>query len=287
VNEAKLANAIRARWLKPATVDEIRTAGAEPGYASPLGIDRERALVVLDDLVVASPNLVSGANEEGFHFLDVNAGRDYEPDAVADLATAPDGAPCERCGGALRHVRGIEVGNIFQLGTRYSAALGATYLDAEGQAHPVIMGSYGIGVGRLLACVAEAHHDERGLCLPITVAPFDLYLVCLSKREEAALREQAERLYDELRAAGGDVLYDDRDLSAGVKFTDADLMGIPLRATVSERARRGGGVELKRRDAGAATLVPLDAAVAGIRAALAALHAEAAARVVGPAYPEE
>ena len=285
VNEAKLAGAIRARRLQPATADEIRAAGAEPGYASPIGIDRERALVVLDDLVAASPNLVSGANEEGFHYLDVNAGRDYEPDVVADLASAPDGAPCGHCGAALRHVRGIEVGNIFQLGTRYTAALGATYLDAEGAAHPVVMGSYGIGVGRLLACVAEAHHDERGLTLPITVAPFELHLVCLSKREGAGLRAQADGLYDALCAAGVEVLYDDRDLSAGVKFTDADLIGAPLRATVSERSLRGGGVELKRRESGETRIVPLETAVAGVPEALAGLRAEAQARVVSPGYP--
>ena len=286
VNEAKLANVLRARRLQPATADEIRAAGAEPGYASPIGVDRERTLVAVDDLVAASPNLVSGANQEGFHYLNVNAGRDYAADLTADLATAPDGAPCERCGAPLRLVRGVEVGNIFQLGTRYSEALGATYLDADGQVHPVIMGSYGIGVGRLLACVAEAHHDGRGLVLPITVAPFDLYLVCLSKREEAPLREQADGLYAALREAGVDVLYDDRDASAGVKFTDADLMGIPLRATLSARSLQNGGVELKRRSGGEIRIVPPAEAVAGVREAIAELYGEAAAQVVSPAYPE-
>src|SRR5439155_23839375 len=153
VNATNLTNALMARWLKPAASETIRAACAEPGYASPIGIARDDVVVIADDLVASSPNLVSGANEPGYHYRNVNAGRDYEPDLVVDIAAAFPGAPCPDCGGALRLTRGVEVGNIFQLGTRYTEALGATYLDAEGQAHPVVMGSYGIGVGRLLACL--------------------------------------------------------------------------------------------------------------------------------------
>lgn len=283
VNETKLSNAIKARWLKPATADEIKTVGAEPGYASPIGIDRTKALVVVDDLVAASPNLVSGANRAGFHYLNVNVGRDYEPDVVADITAAFEGAPCPRCEGPVRLVRGVEVGNIFQLGTRYTEALGATYLDADGKARPVVMGSYGIGVGRLLACVAEAHHDERGLRLPITVAPYDLYLVRLS-RNDPDLEAKADELYAALQGAGVEVLYDERDVSPGVKFADADLLGIPLRATISARSLKSGGVELKRRDREETHIVPLDEAVNAVRAAIAQLHAEAAAKVVNVAY---
>jgi prolyl-tRNA synthetase len=283
VNETKLSNAIRARSLTPATPEAIRAAGAEPGYASPIGIAAE-AIVVVDDLVASSPNLVSGANEAGFHYRNVNVGRDYLPQMVTDIAAVADGAPCPTCGGPVHLVRGVEVGNIFQLGTRYTEALGATYLDAEGRAHPVVMGSYGIGIGRLLACVAEASHDERGLGLPIAVAPYHLYLVRLG-RDEAELIRQADELYEALHAAGIEVLYDDRDVSPGVKFADADLIGIPLRATISARSLQRGGVELKRRDGDEVRIVPVEEVVAAVQEEILRLRAEEAARVRSPAYP--
>jgi prolyl-tRNA synthetase len=286
VNETKLSNALQARWLKPAASETIRAAGAEPGYASPIGISRDGVLVIVDDLVASSPNLVSGANEAGFHYRNVNTGIDYQADRVADLAAAYPGASCVRCGEPLRLTRGVEVGNIFQLGTRYTKALGATYLDAEGQAHPVVMGSYGIGVGRLLACLAEAHCDERGLKLPVSVAPFELYLVRLS-RGESAFDRQADELYDRLRGAGIEVLYDDRDVAPGVKFNDADLMGVPLRATISARSLQNGGIELKRRDQGEARIVSLDEATPAIQAELAAMQAAIDSKVRDIPYPNE
>ena len=159
LNETKLANAVGASELRPALPEEIRAVGAEPGYGSPLGV--EGAIVVADDAILNSPNLVAGANDEGFHFMNVNHGRDFEADVVADLVSAEDGSPCPDCGGAMRAERGVEVGNIFKLGTRYSEALGARFLDSDGERKPVVMGSYGIGVGRLLACIAEEHRDER------------------------------------------------------------------------------------------------------------------------------
>ncbi len=286
VNETKLTNALSARWLRPATAEEIRAVGAEPGYASPIGVSGA-VMVAVDDLVAASPNLVSGANEAGYHFLNVNVGRDFEADVVADLASVYDGAPCERCGGPLRLVRGVEVGNIFQLGTRYTDALGATYLDADGAARPVVMGSYGIGVGRLLACVAEANHDERGLVMPLAVAPYDVHLVRLGRGSDADLVQTTDDLYDALRAAGVEVLYDDREASPGVKLADADLMGMPLRLAVGPRSLQAGGAELKRRDQADTRIVPLDEAVAAVQATLAELRAEAAARVRDVPYPAD
>jgi prolyl-tRNA synthetase len=284
VNETKLGNAIKARWLKPATAEEIRAVGAEPGYASPIGIGRETVLVVVDELVATAPNLVSGANEAGYHYRNVNVGRDYLPDVVADLAAAVAGAPCPECQAPLRLVRGVEVGNIFKLGTRYTAALGATFLDAEGRSRPVIMGSYGIGVGRLLACLAEAHNDEQGLCLPITVAPYQVYLVRLTRSE--AEHAQAEQVYNDLRAAGIEALYDDREVSPGVKFADADLLGLPLRLTVSSRSLKNGGLELKRRDQGEASIIPLAGWLAAVQRAIADLYAEASGNILAPDYPE-
>ncbi len=184
LNETKLLNALGAKDLRPAKDEEIAALGAVPGYASPIGI--EGAQVVVDDLIPESPNLVAGANKQGFHLRNVNYGRDFEADVVADIAAAEEGFACPECGSALQSVRGVEAGNIFKLGTRFSAAMDATYLDQEGEEHPVVMGSYGIGSGRLLACFAEAHHDEKGLIWPITIAPFQVHLLALRGGEEAA-----------------------------------------------------------------------------------------------------
>jgi prolyl-tRNA synthetase len=197
------------------------------------------------DVSATTPNLVGGANREGYHLRNVNLGRDYHATHVADIALAAAGEPCPVCGAPLGETRGIEVGNIFKLGTQYSGPLGANYLDEHDVEHPIIMGSYGFGVTRMLASIAEAQHDERGLRWPASVAPFDVQLIVLGGDE--AVRAKADALYEELRAAGVATLYDERDESAGVKFADADLLGMPLRATVSARSLKAGGVELKRR----------------------------------------
>lgn len=263
VNEIKLGNVVKAKAMRPATELEIHGVGVVPGYGSAVGIDR-RAIVVVDDIILSSPNLVAGANEAGFHYQNVNyiryqkgnamgAHLNFRADVVADIVSAREGDACPECGQPLRAVRGVEVGNIFKLGTRYSDALGCTFLDRDGKAQPVIMGSYGIGVGRLLACVAEEHHDDKGLIWPESIAPYQVHLVGLG--EEA--RATAEQLYGDLRAAGVDVLYDDRDERPGVKFNDADLIGIPLRVTVSKKSLEKGGAEFKQRAEGEAFIVPL------------------------------
>jgi len=286
VNESKLAGAIRARRLLPATATAIRAAGAVLGFASPIGVDRRGVRVVADDLVAVSPNLITGANEEGYHLRNVNVGRDFVPDVVADIADVPAGAPCVRCREPLRLTRGVEVGNIFQLGTRYAEALGAFYLDAAGQRRPIVMGSYGIGIGRLMACIAEAHRDERGLRWPVTVAPCDVHLVRLAGRDPDAATK-ADALYAALRAADVDVLYDDREASAGVKFADADLIGAPLRLTISARSLQQGGAELKRRDRDQVRLIPLDGAVAAVQEELTRLRAEVATGVPAADLPPD
>jgi len=268
VNETKLSNALKAQSLRPATEDEIRTVGAVPGYASPVGL--KDVLVIVDDAIPASYNLVAGANREGYHLRNVNYGRDYQADRVLDIAAAGEGDACPQCGAALRSVRGVEVGNIFKLGTRYSEAMGCTFQDANGQERPVIMGSYGIGVGRLLACVAEAHHDEHGLVWPLAVAPYPIHLLALTSKGSPETQATAERLYAELTAAGLEPLYDDRLESPGVKFTDADLIGLPVRLTISERGVKAGGVELKRRDSQARELVLFDQLQARLQAELGA-----------------
>jgi prolyl-tRNA synthetase len=277
VNETKLANAVKAKELRPARTEEIEAVGAVPGYASPIGL--RDIVVVVDDIIPESPNLVAGANEEGYHLLHTNYGRDYTATVVADIAVARAGDACPVCGAPLRTSGGVETGNIFKLGTRYSAAMDATFLDAEGKSRPVIMGSYGIGLGRLLACVVEAHHDDKGIIWPISIAPYQVHLVALAN-EKSAAAATADQLYADLTAAGVEVLYDDRAESPGVKFMDADLIGIPLRLTVGERGLKRGGVELKRRDSADSTLVPVADVPAAVRAEIARLEDAISASVV-------
>ncbi|MBM3225256.1 MAG: proline--tRNA ligase, partial [Candidatus Tectomicrobia bacterium] len=255
LNETKLANALAARELRPAHDEEIRAVGAIPGYASPLGLSQEQMLVIVDDLIPQSPNLVGGANVEGYHLRHTNYGRDYQAALVHDIVAARDGDGCPQCGAVLRTSRGVEVGNIFQLGTRYTEALGGTYLDRDGTTKPVIMGSYGIGSGRLLSCIIEEHHDEHGIRFPITIAPYQVSCVALTQRAPEVL-EIAERLYREAWDAGIEMLLDDRDATPGVKLNDADLLGLPLRLTLGPRSLQAGGAELKQRGHETSTLVP-------------------------------
>ncbi len=259
-NPVLVKNHTGALNLRPAQPEEIEAAGMVPGYASPVGAKQGATLVIIDECAAAANALVAGANEFGYHLLNVKCGRDFSPDIVANIALAVEGLPCAKCGATLAIKRGVEVGNIFQLGTRYSTALGATFLDETGSQKPVIMGSYGIGLGRLLACVAEEYRDERGLTLPMSVAPFQLSLVSLCRTPEGQAR--AESLYTEFTASGVEVLFDDRkDASAGVKFADSELRGIPLQMVVSERSLQNGGVEWKLRTNQDRTIVSLDSAV--------------------------
>ncbi|HET7521176.1 MAG TPA: proline--tRNA ligase [Candidatus Limnocylindria bacterium] len=261
VNETKLANAVQAiRGLRPAHADEIRAAGMEPGYASPIGA--HDTTVVVDDLVAASPNLVAGANRHGYHLLNVNVGRDFTPDLVLDIVNARAGDPCPQCGTAIELRKGIEVGNIFKLGTDYTEKLGATFLGEDGSRHFVIMGSYGIGLGRNMACIVEAHHDERGIVWPAAVAPFAAQLVVLGARKDPAVAQEADALYGRLTDAGVEVLYDDRDESPGVKLTDAELLGMPLIVTVSTRSLAAGGAEVTQRATRERSVQPIDGVVA-------------------------
>jgi prolyl-tRNA synthetase len=284
VNETKLVNAVKAKNLRPATEEEIIAVGATPGYASPLGI--KGALVVVDDMIPESPNLVAGANQEGYHMRNVNYPRDYQADIVTDIVAAQEGDACPECGRPMRSVRGVEVGNIFKLGTRYSDAMGCYYLDKNGEEKPVIMGSYGIGSGRLLACIAEEHHDEMGLIWPITAAPFQIHLVALLGRGNTETLEAADNLYAELVSAGVEVLYDDREESPGVKFNDADLIGLPIRLTVSERSLKQGGVEYKRRDQLEKTIIPRDEALVRVKTEMDLLFKEISTKVVEVPYKD-
>jgi prolyl-tRNA synthetase len=257
VNETKLLNGLKARTLRPATEEEIRSTGAEPGYASPVGLKsalgKLTVKVVVDELVAKSANLVAGANRAGYHLKNVNYGRDFTADMILDITAAQDGDACPHCSSKMRAARGVELGNIFKLGTRYSDAMGCNFQDKDGSNRPIIMGSYGIGLGRLLACIAEACHDDRGLVWPISVAPFPVHLVLLAgKRTEdsrsLSIQQAADQVYQSFQNAGIEILYDERNESPGVKFNDADLIGLPIRLTMSERSIAQGGIEVKRRD---------------------------------------
>jgi prolyl-tRNA synthetase len=266
LNETKLSNAIKAKRLRPATSEEIRSIGAEPGYGSPLGIDRSKVLLVVDDLVAESPNLVAGANRVDYHMRNVNYGRDYTADVVQDIVAASDGYPCPVCGSPLRTVRGVEVGNIFKLGTKYSVAMGAFFLDENGESKPIVMGCYGIGSERMIACIIEHHHDDQGIKWPITIAPYQVMLVGLGTDKTPEVVEAAERIYVDLKALGIEVLYDDRDERAGVKFNDADLLGIPLRLTVGGKGLKSGALELKLRRSGELREIPVEGVAQAVKA---------------------
>ncbi len=255
VNEAKLARALGITELRPATEEEIAQVGAVPGYASPIGIKRNGVKVVVDDSIPKARNLVAGANREGFHLRNVNFPRDFQADLVADVAMARDGDRCPRCGGKLRVQRAIELGHIFKLGTKYSEAMGANFLDREGRSRPLIMGCYGIGVGRLLAAVIEAHHDEAGIIWPENLAPFEAVVSVLDPKEPSLLNLGKELAWA-LAQAGLEVLLDDRDQSAGEKFHDAKLWGIPVLVVVGPRAARQNQVELERRRDGLKVTAP-------------------------------
>jgi prolyl-tRNA synthetase len=255
LNEAKLKHVLNAQTVGPATEAEIRNMGAEPGYGSPIGL--EGVSVVVDDLIPQSPNLVAGANRPGYHTRNVNYGRDYQAAIAADITLARAGDCCPECGALLREEKGIQIASTVKAGREYSQAADATYLDPAGQAQPIVMGRYRLYVDRLLAAVAETHHDERGIVWPAAVAPFGVYLMTLGKRSEA-VDAAAERLYTELTAAGVDVLYDDRDERAGVKFNDADLLGMPVRVVVGERGLKNGTLELKGRREEEAQSVPIE-----------------------------
>lgn len=267
VNEVKLANYLKVPELVAADPELLKTYGIVAGYASVLGLPPS-VRIVADRSVQWGNNFVAGANRAGYHVRNFNlSGLDRTLDFV-DIATARNSDPCPRCNkGVLSLHRGIELGHIFKLGTKYTDAMNVDYLDDDGNRNRVIMGCYGIGVGRLLSSIIEVHHDAHGMIWPASVAPFSLHLVSLDAGSDE-LKAETEKLYGELQAAGLDVLYDDRDESPGVKFNDADLYGMPLRVTLSKRSLKKGGVELKLRTSKDIEIAPLNQAVSFIRAIL-------------------
>ncbi|MBU8902334.1 MAG: proline--tRNA ligase [Victivallales bacterium] len=249
VNESKLQNIALASGLSFASDEAIRAAGCEPGFASPLSIDASKVKIVVDLSVLESSNLVVGANEADYHYKNFNFERDMtntKDIIIADIATVRAGDPCPVTGEPLLEKRGIEVGNIFQLGTKYTDAMNCNVLDQNGKAKSLIMGCYGIGVGRTMASVIEQSNDNYGPIWPITIAPFQVQLCALNPKKEN-VAEVSDKIYTDLTAAGIEVLYDDRGEKAGFMFNDADLLGIPLRLVVSPKTVCDGQVEFKRR----------------------------------------
>ena len=273
VNEPKLRRALGAVDIHYMSEAEVVAAGFVPGSAGAVGLKGAR--IVADDLLPREANLVAGANKPDTHLLNVSYGRDWQADTVADIALAGEGSLCAAptggealCRTAMDTRRGIEMGQVFKLGTFYAEKLGATFLDAQGKQRPAVMGSYGIGTERLLAAVIEANHDERGIIWPLEIAPFQVHIVALQPNLDN-VRTTADDVYSRLQSDGVAVLYDDRDETPGVKFNDADLMGMPVRVTVSPRTLEKGSLEVKRRTEKDSDLVPLDGALPAIKGAIA------------------
>ncbi|MEO8540674.1 MAG: proline--tRNA ligase [bacterium] len=264
VNEVKLKNALKAQDVDPMDEPMVKRLGLVAGSASAVGLVGMR--VVADPTAVEAANLVAGANEDGFHFLNTNHGRDWKADIVANIALARAGDICATCGTALEVRRGMEMGHVFKLGTVYSDSIGVQYLDEAGERHPCVMGCYGIGVERMLAAVIEANHDDNGIIWPAEVAPYDAHVVVLNGDQEPVVAALAE-LEAATDAARLTLLVDDRGDSAGIKFKDADLLGMPARLTLSPRSLEKGGVEFRTRRTGETTIVPLAEAVSAIHAA--------------------
>jgi len=255
VNETKLRNALKCSELRLATEGEVNEAGLVAGFASPIGVKGVKVLA--DDSITSGSNFIVGANKPGYHFRNANYPRDFQVDLIADIALAQSGDSCPKCGGELSSARGIEVGHVFKLGTFISERFGASFLDNDGTSRPIVMGCYGIGLGRVLAAIVEQSHDDKGIIWPLSVAPYQVYLCPLSLDKPVVL-STAERIYQELQKEGIEVIFDDRDDSPGVKFNDADLLGIPLRLTLSPRTLQSQSIEAKWRTEKEAQLLPLD-----------------------------
>ena len=270
VNEVKLANAVGAQELRMADDAAIRAAGGWPGFMSPIGI-KEGTCIVVDETAMRMHNAVSGANEQDFHYINVNPKRDFGEVTVTDIRLVAEGDLCPACSAGHLHIgRGIEAGQIFALGTKYSEAMGATFLDEAGKTQPLQMGCYGIGVGRTMAAAIEQNHDEHGIIWPRAIAPYEVVVVAVNAKAEEQLT-YAEEIYEELHAAGVDVLLDDRRERAGVKFNDCDLIGYPVRIAIGPKTIENGTIEVKIRKSGELVNFARDTYLKGVQDMLAAL----------------
>ncbi|RYD06565.1 hypothetical protein N752_02545 [Desulforamulus aquiferis] len=262
MNEIKLLNALGALTVDLASEEQVKdVSGAPLGYAGPVGI---KVRIVADHEVMAMVNGISGANKVDAHLINVNPGRDFKADLIEDIRMVQAGEPCPKCGAQLQEARGIEVGQIFKLGTKYSKALGATFLDENGKEKPIVMGCYGVGVSRTMAAAIEQNHDQDGIIWPASIAPYQVIVIPVSAKD-AKQMTIAEELYNELSKLGIEVVLDDRPERPGVKFKDADLIGFPLRVVVGGKATDEGVVEIRQRRSGQTDLIPISDVIKYVR----------------------
>lgn len=257
VNEIKVINTCGVIDLEMATEEQLAAAGTVGGYMGPVGIDNKKVIVVVDATVMKMHNVCCGANKEGYHFINVNPGRDFTPTYVADIRLIQEGDPCPHCGGEVSKARGIEVGQVFKLFTKYSSALKAIYLDENGKEQPMVMGCYGVGVSRTMAAAIEQNYDDNGIIWPIEIAPYHVLVVPVNTKDEASAAK-AEEIYMQLKKVGLETVIDDRNERPGVKFKDADLIGYPLRVVVGPKTLTEGKLEVKIRKTGEIRYLPLD-----------------------------
>ncbi len=262
VNEVKLKNALKCLDLRLAREDEVKLAGIVAGYASLVGLSGIKS--VGDESITMGTNFIAGANKPDLHLKNVNYSRDFKVDILTDIALARSGEGCPKCGAPLCCTRGVEVGHVFKLGTFLAERIGACFLDEAGTQKTIIMGCYGIGIGRILAGAIEQNHDDAGIIWPMPIAPYQVYL-CPLFMDNAEVVATSEKLYEELQSAGLEVLFDDRADSPGIKFNDADLLGIPIRLTVSPRLLKTGSIEVKRRTEKKAEVRPMEGVVDYLR----------------------
>tara|TARA_Y100000996_G_scaffold389243_1_gene349510 strand:+ start:2897 stop:4597 length:1701 start_codon:yes stop_codon:yes gene_type:complete len=258
INEIKLSNIFKGKDLRLANDDELIDSGLLPGFISPVGLQSKTKIHLLyDNSLQEGNNYISGANKTDSHYCNVNISRDLTIDEFYDLALADAGYKCSECGNVLNTTKGVEVGHVFKLGTSYSESLGAYYTDENGSQRPILMGCYGIGVGRVLAAAIEQNHDEKGIIFPPEISPYQIHLVGINLNDNM-VAESCNRIYSNLNDKDYEVIFDDRDESAGVKLADADLMGFPIRMVVSSRSLKNNSVEIKLRKETESFLVELD-----------------------------
>ena len=257
VNEIKVVNTVGVTEVEMADPELLAKCGTVGGYMGPVGLDAKKVIIVVDQSVMKMHNVCCGANEEGYHFVNVNPGRDFTPTFVADIRLMAEGDPCPHCGAPVKKARGIEVGQVFKLFTKYSKAMHATYLDENGKEQPMVMGCYGIGVGRTMAAAVEQNNDKDGMIWPVAIAPYEVLVVPVNVKDEASTAK-AEEIYAALQKAGVETVIDDRKERPGVKFKDADLIGYPIRVVVGPKTLTTGELEVKIRRSGEVKMLPLD-----------------------------
>lgn len=257
VNEIKVINTVGVNEVEMAEEALLAEAGTVGGYMGPVGIDSAKTIVVVDSTVMKMHNVCCGANKEGYHLVNVNPGRDFTPTYVADIRLIQEGDPCPHCGAPVSKARGIEVGQVFKLFTKYSEAMHATFLDENGKEKPMVMGCYGVGVSRTMAAAIEQNNDKDGIIWPVAIAPYEVLVVPVNTKDQAST-EKAEEIYELLKKAGVETVIDDRNERPGVKFKDADLIGYPLRVVVGPKTLAEGKIEIKVRRTGEVKMLSLE-----------------------------